>query len=199
MNATLPKTEQINLDIAPVDFEVYQLNRFGQRFGKQSLKIDREGFRLIDNKGRTVSTVGWNKLGEFKDKVREKGRFSYFGIVSTALNDVRTIIRVGLGDDPSEREKLAAIFDKLPQDVFGPRCPSCGGAVIENVCKNCGQTLSGQRRRKGLNVLLIGAIILLIGIVLTSTSSNPIYVYPVALGAGMVIAGLIGLISGKRV
>ena len=69
MTISPPKTGPIDLEIEPVSFEAYLLNGFGQRVGKRSLKVNREGFSLINKKGRTVSTVIWQELGEFKNEV----------------------------------------------------------------------------------------------------------------------------------
>jgi hypothetical protein len=198
------KTGPIDLEIEPVSFEAYLLNGFGQRVSKRSLKVNREGFSLVTKKGRTVSTVVWQELGEFKNEVREKGRFSYFGTVNNGFNDVRARIRVGLANDPGERERLTAIFDKLPQGVFGRRCPSCGGPVVENICENCGRTFTGQNRRKGLNLVLIGGVALIAGIVLTNSSYNSasgsikVYIGLICAGVVIIIIGLFGLLSGKR-
>jgi len=197
--------DAINLDIEPTNFDAYSLNALGVRVGKLSLEIDREGFRLSDKKGRTVSTVGWYELEEFKNEVRDKGRFSYRGMFHTVISEAQAVIRVGLGDDPNERERLASIFDKLPQDAFGRKCPDCGGSVVDNVCKSCGQSFTGQQRLKGLKFILIGSVLIVLGIVLSYVTYNPssgsmwLFYGPIIFGAGLVIAGLLGLVFGKRV
>ena len=205
MNTLSPKTGPIDLEIEPVSYEAYLLNAFGHRVAKRSLNVNREGFSLTDKKGRTVSTVVWQELGEFKNEVREKGRFSYFGTVNNGFNDVRAKIRVGLGNDPGERERLAAIFDKLPPGVFGRRCPSCGVPLVDNACEYCGRTFAGQHRRKGLNFVLIGSVALIAGIVLTNSSYNSasgsikVYIGLICAGVVVIIIGLFGLLSGKRI
>src|SRR5437667_7839959 len=124
-------------------------------------------------------------------------------MLQTALNDVKTRIRVGV--DQGEKENLARIFDKLPQDVYGKKCPECGGSVLDNVCRNCGRSFTGQQRRKGLRMMLIGGILFLAGILLTyltyNSSSGSMWLFygPIILGAGFAVGGLIALISGKRV
>ena len=146
----------------------------------------------------------WYGLEELKNDVREKGRFSYRGMIHNGLNEVRALIRVGLAD-PAERERLAAIFDKLPPEVSGRKCPECAGNVVDNVCRNCGQTFTGQQRRKGLKMILIGSVLLVLGIVLTSATYNSssgsmwLFYGPIILGAGLIVGGLIGLIFGTRV
>ena len=203
MSTLLLNREAINLDIEPTSFAAHSLNPLGGRVGKLTVEFDREGFRLENKKGRTVATVVWFELEELKNEVREKGRFSYRGTIDTGAGDVQGVIRVGLADD-SDRERLAAIFDKLPQDVFGRKCPDCGGSVVENVCKNCGQSFTGQQRRKGLKFILIGSILSVIGIVLSyatySPSSDSMWLFygPIILGAALIVGGLIGLIFGKR-
>jgi len=204
MGTLLLDRDAINLDIEPTSFDAHSLNPLGGRVGKLKLEFDREGFRLINKKGTTVSTVGWFELEELKNEVREKGRFSYRGIISTGGGDLQAVIRVGLAND-SDREGLAAIFDKLPQDVFGRKCPNCGGIVVENVCKNCGQSFTGQQRRKGLKFILIGSLLLVIGIVASyatySRSSDSMWLFygPIVIGLVLIVGGLIGLIFGKRV
>ena len=204
MSTLLLNREAINLDIEPTSFDAHSLNPLGGRVGKLKLEFDREGFRLINKKGRTVSTVVWFELEELKNEVREKGRFSYRGIINPGSGDVQAVIRVGLAED-SDRERLAAIFDKLPQDVFGRKCTDCGGIVVDNVCKSCGQSFTGQQRRKGLKLILIGSLLLIIGIVVSyatySPSSDSMWLFygPIVIGLVMIVVGLIGLIFGKRV
>jgi hypothetical protein len=204
MSTLLLNREAINLDIEPASFDAHSLNPLGGRVGKLKLEFDREGFRLINKKGRTVSTIVWFELEELKNEVREKGRFSYRGIINPGTGDVQAVIRVGLAED-SDRERLAAIFDKLPQDVFGRKCTDCGGIVVDNVCKSCGQSFTGQQRRKGLKLILIGSLLLIIGIVVSyatySPSSDSMWLFygPVVIGLVMIVVGLIGLVFGKRV
>jgi hypothetical protein len=204
MSTLLLNREAINVDIEPASFDAHSLNPFGGRVGTLKLEFDREGFRLINKKGRTVSTVVWFELEELKNEVREKGRFSYRGTINSGAGDIPGVIRVGLAND-SDRESLAAIFDKLPQDVFGRKCPDCGGTVVDDVCKSCGQSFTGQQRRKGLRMMLIGSILLLVGILVSyatySPSSGSMWLFfgPIILGAGLVIGGLIGFIFGARV
>jgi len=204
MSTLFLNREAINVDIEPVSFEAHSYNPLGGKVGKLTLEFDREGFRVINKKGRTVSTVVWFELEELKNEVREKGRFSYRGIINSGPGDVQAVIRVGLAND-SDRERLAPIFDKLPQDVFGRKCPDCGGTVIDNLCKNCGQSFTGQQRRKGLRLMLIGSILLLVGILVSyatySSSSGSMWLFfgPIILGAGLIIGGLIGFIFGARV
>ena len=174
------------------------------RVGKLILEVDREGFRLLSKKGKTISTVLWVELEEFNNEVREKGRFSFHGTVNSGVVDATGKVRVGLGDEPDDRERLAAIFDKLPSEVAGRKCPACGGPVIANVCKICGASFTGQQRKKGLTFILIGVVSLVVGIVLsyaTYSSSGTMWLFygPIAIGAGLIIVGLIGLIFGKRV
>lgn len=204
MGTLLLNREAINVDIAPTSFEASSLNAFGVRVGKLTLEIDREGIRLINKNGRPVSTVVWFELEELKNEVREKGRFSYRGIIDTGLNDVQAVIRVGLAND-SDRESLAALFDKLPAEVSGRKCPDCGGPVVDDLCRNCGQSFTGQQRRKGLTFILIGSILCVVGVVLSYATYNPssgsmwLFYGPIVIGVVLVIGGLIGLIFGKRV
>lgn len=204
MGTLLLNREAINVEIEPVSFDAHSLNALGARVGTLKLEFDRDGFRLINKKGRTVSTVVWFELEELKNEVREKGRFSYRGTINSGPGDVQAVIRVALAND-SDRESLASIFDKLPQDVFGRKCPDCGGTVVDNVCKNCGQSFTGQQRRKGLRMMLIGSILMLLGIILSyatySPSSGSMWLFfgPIIVGAGLIIGGLIGFIFGKRV
>lgn len=205
MNTLLLDREPINLDIEPTTFAANSLNPLGGRVGKLTLEFDREGFRLINKKGRTVSTVSWFELEELKNEVREKGRFSYRGMINAAgTGDMQAVIRVGLEND-SDRERLAAIFGKLPAEVFGRKCTECGGIVIDNICKNCGESFTGQQRRKGLKFILIGSLLVVIGMVLSYATYNPssgsmwLFYGPIVIGAGLVVGGLVGLVFGKRV
>lgn len=205
MNTLLLDREPINLDIEPTTFSANSLNPLGGRVGKLTLEFDREGFRLINKKGRTVSTVGWFELEELKNEVREKGRFSYRGMINAAgTGEMQAVIRVGLEND-SDRERLSAIFARLPADVSGRKCTECGGSVVDNICRNCGRSFTGQQRRKGVKFILIGSILVVIGIGLSyatySPSSGSMWLFygPIIIGGALVVGGLIGLIFGKRV
>jgi hypothetical protein len=203
MSLLLLKQDAINVDIEPTTFRASSPSVFGGKAGNLSLEVDREGFRLINKKGNAISTVAWYELEELKNEIRDKGQFLYLGTVFTGGVDVKTRVRIGV--EPDERERLAEIFDKLPQDVFGRKCPDCGGSVVDNVCKNCGQSFSGQQRRKGMKMTMIGSIVFVLGILLTyatySPSSGSVWVFygAILIGAGWVIAGLIALMFGKRV
>jgi polyferredoxin len=89
--------------------------------------------------------------------------------------------------------------------MFGRKCSDCGGAVVDNVCKNCGQSFTGQQRRKGLKFILIGSILVVAGIVLSYATYNPssgsmwLFYGPIVLGAFFIVGGLIALIFGTRV
>ena len=202
MSTLLLKQEAINVDIEPTSFEAFSLNPFGMKVGQFTLEMDREGLKLINKKGKTISAAAWYELEDLKNEVREKGRFSYLGTLDTGLNEVRTAIKVNV--DESDRERLAQIFDKLPQDVFGHKCPDCGGSVIDNICKNCGKSFTGQQRR-GMNMIMIGSIVFVLGILVTYATYNPssgsvwVFYGAILIGAGMIIGGLIALVFGKRV
>ena len=204
MGTLLLNREPINIEIESTSFDAHSLNPLGGRVGKLTAEFDREGFRLINKKGITVSTVFWSELEELKNEVSEKGRFSYRGTINTGAGDMQAVIRVGLADDP-DREKLAAIFAKLPAEVSGRKCTDCGGKVVDNVCQNCGQSFTGQQRKKGLKFVLIGAVLLVVGIVLSyatySPSSGSMWLFygPIVFGAVLIIGGFIGLVFGKRV
>jgi hypothetical protein len=205
MSTPLLRREAINLDIEPRTFAAHSLNPFGMRVGKLTLEVDREGFRLLNKKGRTLTTMPWIELEEFKNEVREKGRFLFRGSITTGMTDATGKIRVGLGDDPEDREGLAAIFDKLPPEVTGRRCSDCSGAIIDNVCRRCGATFTGQQRRKGAKYILIGSALVVLGVVLSSATYSPssgtmwLFYGPIVAGGVLAIAGLIGLVFGKRV
>src|SRR5712664_2923728 len=117
MSTLLLKQEAINVDIEPASFAAFSLNPFGMKVSQFTLELDREGLKLINKKGKTISTAAWYELEELKNEVREKGRFSYLGTLHTGLNEVRTVIKVNVNEN--DRERLAQIFEKLPQDVFG--------------------------------------------------------------------------------
>lgn len=203
MSSLLLNREVVNVDIEPASFDAFSLNPFGMKVSKFTLELDRDGLKLVNKKGKVISTAAWYELEELKNEIREKGRFSYFGTLQTSLNDVRVVIKVNVDD--GERERLAKIFDKLPQDVFGRKCPDCGGSVVDNICKNCGQSFTGQQRRKGLKLILGGSVLLVAGILLSyltySPSSGSMWLFygPILFGAGLIIVGLIGLVFGKRV
>lgn len=204
MSSLLLNREVVNVDIEPTTFSANSLNPFGMSVGKLILEMDRDGFRLNNKKGKTVVNMPWTELEELKNEVREKGRFSFRGTISTNLTDATGLIRVGVSD-PAERERLASIFDKLPPEMSGRKCSTCGGAIINNVCRSCGETFTGQQRRKGLKYIGLGVGLMLLGIVLTysmydeSSSYMIVFLGPIVLGAGLIIGGLIALIFGKRV
>lgn len=204
MSSLLLNREAVNVDIEPTTFNANSLNPFGMSVGKLILEMDRDGFRLNNKKGKTVVNMSWTELEELKNEVREKGRFSFRGTITTNLTDATGLIRVGVSD-AAERERLASIFDKLPPEMSGRKCSNCGGAILNNVCRNCGETFTGQQRRKGLKYIGFGVGLMLLGIVLTysmydeSSSYIIVFVGPIVLGAALIIGGLIALIFGKRV
>ena len=57
MSTLFLNREAIKVDIEPVSFEAHSYNPLGGKVGKLTLEFDREGFRVINKKGRTVSTV----------------------------------------------------------------------------------------------------------------------------------------------
>lgn len=136
------------VDIEPAAFSAHSLNPFGMRVGKLSLELDSNGFRLLNRKGKLISTVLWIELEKFTNEVREKGRFSFHGTIA-GLTDATGKVRVGLAQ-VEDRERLASIFDQLPVEVTGLRCTACGGALVKNVCRKCGTSFAGEHRRKGL-------------------------------------------------
>jgi uncharacterized membrane protein len=197
--------EPINIDIEPATFAASSLNPFGMSVGKLTLEVDREGFRLLNKKGKLISTVPWDELEGFENEVREKARFAFRGTI-TGVTDVTGKVRVGLRQQ-EDHEKLTAIFDKLPAELRDRKikCGACGGTIVNNLCQSCGESFTGQQRRKGLKYIAIGIGLMFLGILLTysmySESSSYMLVFygPIVLGAGLIIAGLIALIFGKRV
>src|SRR5687768_15296259 len=111
MSSLLSTRDAVTLDIEPATFPANSLNPFGMSVGKLTLEMDRAEFRLLNKKGKLISTVPWGELEGFKNQVREKGRFAFRGTI-TGMTDVTGKVRVGLRQ-PEDREKLAAIFDKL--------------------------------------------------------------------------------------
>lgn len=206
MSSLLSIRDAVTLDIEPTSFAANSLNPFGMSVGKLTLEIDRGEFRLLNKKGKLISTVPWSELEGFQNEIREKGRFAFRGSITTAGTDVTGKVRVGLANQ-DDREKLAAIFDKLPTDLRERKfkCGTCGGTIVNNTCQKCGESFSGQQRQKGLKYVGLGVVLLLLGIVLTyamydSKSSYVIVFFgPIVAGGVMVIAGLIALIFGKRV
>ncbi|HEY8203745.1 MAG TPA: hypothetical protein VIF81_03375 [Pyrinomonadaceae bacterium] len=203
MNTLLLKQDTIKADLEPAKFEARGVHPFGWHLGKVTLQLDHEGIHLINKKGKTYSTTNWADVEDLRNNVRQTGRFAYRGKVQNAFNEVQMFMRFAIND--GDREKLAQMFDKLPPDVFGQKCPGCGGVVVDNMCKSCGETFTGQQRRKGIRLMMVGSVVLLIGILLTyatyNAQSGAVFVFygAMLIGAGMVIGGLIGLIFGARV
>lgn len=205
MNSLLSTRDAVTLEVEPATFAASTLNPFGMSVGKLTLEIDRGEFRLLNKKGKLISTVPWGELEGFRNEVREKGRFAFRGTVS-GVTDVTGKIRVGLRQ-PEDREKLASIFDKLPTDLRERRikCGKCSGTIVNNICQNCGESFSAQQRQKGLKFIGLGAVLLVGGIVLTyslyddKSSYVIVWIGPILAGVAMIIAGLIALIFGKRV
>src|SRR5215813_9259959 len=198
-----PNQNTIKLEIEPTTFRAYSPSVFGGRSGDMTLEVTPEGFQLLNKKGKEVSAAAWHELEDVKNTIREKGHFIYRGNLSLATGT--TITRIRIGVDPNQREQLAQIFDKLPPDLLGHKCGSCGGPIVDNVCKKCGETFSGQQRRKGLRMMAIGAVIFLLGILITyatyNSQSGTVFVFygAILIGAGLMFGGLIGLLFGKRV
>jgi len=203
MSTLLLSEKEIKIDIEPTTFRAYSPSVFGGKSGNLTLDVTADGFRLLNKKGNELSVVPWHELEDLKNAIREKGHFTYRGKLMLATGTTIRPIRIGV--DPEERERLAQIFDKLPTDLFGHKCASCGGPIVDNVCKSCGETFSGQQRRKGIRMMTIGSVILLIGILLTYATYNEtrgtVFVFygAILIGAGMIIGGLIALIFGTRV
>lgn len=206
MSSLLSVRDAVTLDLEPTTFEASTLNPFGMRVGKLILEVDRGEFRLLSKKGKLISTVPWSELEGLQNEIREKGRFAFRGTVTTAGTDVTGKVRVGLANQ-EDREKLAALFDKLPADLRDRKfkCGTCGGTIVNNICQKCGESFSSQQRQKGLKFIGLGVVLMLLGIVLTyamydSKSSYVIVFFgPVVAGGVMIILGLIALIFGKRV
>jgi hypothetical protein len=198
--------DAVTVDIEPATFAANSLNPFGMSVGKLTLEVDRGEFRLLNKKGNLISTMPWGELEGFQNEVREKGRFSFRGSVTTAGTDVTGKVRVGLANQ-DDREKLGSIFDKLPADLRERKfkCGTCGGTIVNNTCQSCGESFTSQQRQKGLKFIGSGVGLLVLGIVLTyamydSKSSYVIVFFgPIVAGVVMIIVGLIALIFGKRV
>ena len=203
MSTLLLNQNTIRLDIEPTTFRAYSPAVFGGKSGKLTLEVSPEGFRLLNKKGKGVSVVAWHELEDLRNTIRHKGHFTYRGKLFLATGT--TIMRIRIGVEPNERERLAQIFDQLPRDLSGHKCGKCGGSMIDNVCKTCGETFTGQQRRKGIRMLTIGSFVLMLGIVLTyatyNATSGTVFVFygAILVGAGLVIGGLVGLIFGTRV
>ena len=203
MSTLLLKQDAINVDIEPTTFAASSPAVFGGKSGNLSLELDREGFRLLNKKGRAISTVARFELEDLKNRVKDEGYFVYLGMIESGGTQTKRPIRIGAG--ANDRQRLAEIFDKLPQDVFGHKCPECGGSVVDNFCKNCGQSFTGQQRRKGMRMIVIGSIVFLVGILLTyatyNSTSGSVFVFygAILFGAGSIVAGLIALVFGARV
>jgi hypothetical protein len=205
MSRMLSIRDAVTLDIEPTTFAASALNPFGMRVGKLTVEIDRGEFRLLNNKGKLISTVPWDELEGFQNEIRKKGRFAFRGTI-TGVTDVTGKVRVGLRQQ-EDREKLAAMFDKLPTEFRERKfkCGDCGGTIVDNFCQSCGESFTSQQRRKGLNYIWTGIGLMVLGFLLTymfySASSSYVIVFfgPIAMGAALTIAGLIALIFGKRV
>ena len=206
MSSLLSIRDAVILDIEPATFPANSLNPFGMNVGKLILEVDRGEFRLLNKKGKLISTVPWSELEGFTNEIREKGRFSFRGSITTAGTDATGKIRIGLANH-EDREKLASVFDKLPAELRERKfkCGKCGGTIANNSCQNCGESFTGQQRRKGLKYIGIGVVLLLLGIVLTYAMYNDrssyviVFVGPIIMGAVLIIFGLFALVFGKRV
>ena len=203
MNTLLLNQETIKLDIEPTTFPANSPALIGGKSFNLTLEVDAEGFRVLNKKGKEISTVAWFELEDLKNTIRGKGYFSYRGMLRAGGTEVVKPIRIGV--DTNDRERLAQIFDKLPQDAFGHKCDNCGGPVVDNVCKNCGETFTGQQRRKGIRLMMIGSLVFVLGILISyltyNSQSGTVFVFygAILVGAGMIIGGLISAIFGSRV
>jgi hypothetical protein len=196
--------QSIKLDIEPQSFEAGLIGPLGNSVSKVRIEVNSSGFKILTKKDTVHSECAWSQLREMKNYIRSKGRFSYFGTIHTWGGDLEQVIRVGLKGGQSERERLAGVFDKLPPDVSARKCPECSGPVIDDTCRDCGKSFTGQNRAKGLRRIAIGAAMLVIGIALTSasykssTGEATVFIGLILVGTAWIIAGLVGLLFGVR-
>jgi len=202
--------DTIKIDIEPLSFEVEQLGPLGNKTitPPVKLEVNSQGMSLAYAKKNkqpvTFSSVDWGALRELKNDLRKNGRFSYYGIFRSKLAETKMVIRLRVKGGPSEWERLACIFDRLPPGACGRMCPACAGPVIDNVCRNCGKSFTGQQRMRGLKFLGSGVVIGTVGIALTASSYNSssgaitVFYGLMILGLGLIVGGLISLIFGVR-
>lgn len=137
----------------------------------------------------------WVELRELKNELRTKNRF-----------DVRVngpLVRIKV--QPADAPRLARVFERLPPEAGGERCPKCGGLSMHGVCRSCGARPADARRMAGLGTLVLGILATALGAVGTLLSYNAaqpgeefsVFAYPIGIGVLLIVGGVAQLISGR--
>ncbi|MCI0490934.1 MAG: hypothetical protein L0229_30450 [Blastocatellia bacterium] len=210
----IPSNErsEIRLDIEHKTYEVFASVMGGgnNSNGKATLEVNERGISISPKRTRGLFAlkpmdVSWGDLREIK---RRRGRFkANIGVGrSELLGNKDVILQFQLkGESRSKADELNSVLDRLPAEAFSQRCPHCSGPVIKDVCRDCGKSFRLHQRKKGFQFLLIGGLLLIIGISLTSSSyqsaSGEITVFYglILMGAVLIILGLIRLVFGVRI
>lgn len=189
------------LRVVPITIPV-ELRAGIRRLGAAQLEVTQSGLRFRARWKSVFPPEGvletpWPQLRELKNQLGEARRF-------TANFGGELTLTVLLKEAaPEAVEALGRIFSQLSPEATALRCPACSGPVESNVCKACGKSYTEEHRTKGLQQLLLGGFLLLVGVTLTAASaggrSSVVTVFwgMMLLGAYFVVIGLIRLFSGR--
>lgn len=145
--------------------------------------------------GKQQAALPWEDVRELKNELRTKNRFDVR--VSGALVRIKV--------QPADAPRLARVFERLPPEVGGEKCPKCGGLSMHGVCRSCGARPADARRMAGLGTLALGILATVFGAGATMLSYNAakpgeefsIFAYPIGIGVLLIIGGVAQLISGR--
>jgi hypothetical protein len=189
--------------------------------GKGEMEVSKEGITLRlrktmqVGKGQYILQVPWENLRELKDRVQDKGHFVVnFGVVAQVEGS-----KILGGDDSDEvalkvkvlaegREFMERLFAAIPEEAYCERCPECSGAVMNGVCRSCGEDVREAYRKKGLMTMAVGVGLFVLGggislVTYQSASSKGgtyfVFYGLMFVGVAAVVKGLAMTVTGRRV
>lgn len=179
---------------------VASMNPDSQGFeGKADLDVSERGLRitmtgLFTNK-QTVA-IEWDRIREMKNELRTKRRFDAdFG---------GRLLRVKM--QPGDAMRLANLFGRLPTEVYGERCPWCGGVSLNGTCRSCKRSPGSFHRISGIWIFGTGVVTAGVGVALSAMSyaatqpGEEYHIYTGIMGIGFVsiVGGIFQILLGKN-
>lgn len=143
-------------------------------------------------------SIEWRQIRKLRNRISRDGWFSAdFGRGDDLV--IRVTLKSG------DARALSGALDRLPDDVIGEPCPSCGALAVRGTCRACGGSVAACHRWAGLGLALGGIAIMAAGGGLTYacwSAAEPggtfkIWAGVIAVGGFMSVLGAVKLVSGK--